>query len=275
MKGDAQINFNILTKLILQVQNSELIFYKSKRDLGKLKSCDIIIDGLLGTGTKGEIREPYKTIIDYVNKFDSIRVAIDLPSGLNLDNASGSTSINADLTVTLADFKAGLFYGKGYEFAGKIEKGSIGIGTEYFEELSVSEYLIEPEDAVLGLPAKNKILHKYSNCKILVIAGSGSYPGAAALATNSVLKSGGGAVFLAYPKSVRAFVIPKLDEAILYPYDDDEREILSVVNVDELKNKINWADLISIGPGLGRADDTIEAVETILKYATKKLYLKC
>ena len=273
LKGDAQINFNILTKLILKVQNSEFVFYKSKRDLSKFKSCDIIIDGLLGTGSKGEIREPYKTIIEYVNKLEAIKVAIDLPSGLNLDNASGSTIIDADLTVTLADFKTGLFYGKGYEFAGKIEKGSIGIGSEYFEELSVKEYLIEPEDAFLGLPAKDKTLHKYSNGKVLVIAGSGNYPGAAALATNSVLKSGGGSVFLAYPKSVRAFVIPKLDEALLYPYNDNGKEVLSVANVDELKNKINWADLISIGPGLGRADDTIEAVEEILKYAGDKRFV--
>ncbi|MDA3860135.1 MAG: NAD(P)H-hydrate epimerase, partial [Melioribacteraceae bacterium] len=162
LNGDAQINYNILTKLVAQVQNSELISFKSKKDLGKLKSCDIVIDGLLGTGTKGDIREPYKGIIEYVNQLESIKVAIDIPSGLNLETATASTILNADLTVTMADFKTGLFYGKGYEFAGKIEKGSIGIGNEYFDSQNVSEYLIEPEDALLGLPLKQKVSHKYS-----------------------------------------------------------------------------------------------------------------
>jgi NAD(P)H-hydrate epimerase len=270
LKGDAFVNYTILKNLLKKHSSSKLKIYKSQRDLIVLQKCDLIVDALLGTGTKGELRVPYKSIIQYLNDLNISIVSIDLPSGLNLDNASGSTIINADLTVTLADFKSGLFYGEGYKYAGEVVKGSIGIGPEYFDNQLVAEYLIEPEDAFLGLPYKDKTLHKYSNGKVLVVAGSGDYPGAAALTTNSVLRSGSGAVFLAYPKSVRSFVIPKLDEAILNSYDDNNNEILGAANIDELKNKMDWADLISIGPGLGRADDTVEAVEEILKYAGNK-----
>ena len=270
LKGDALTNYIVLKNLLKNKSYSKLKIYKSIKDLSVFRKCDVIVDAILGTGTKGELRAPYKAIIQYLNDLSIPKVAVDLPSGLNLDTASGSTIINSDLTVTLADFKSGLFYGKGYQYSGKVVKGSIGIGSEYFDGQSVSEYLVEPEDAFAYLPVKEKTLHKYSNGKVLVIAGSGGYPGAAVLTTNSVLKAGNGALFLAYPKSVRSLVIPKLDEAILYPYNDNGTEQLSKANISELKNKIDWADLISIGPGLGRADDTIEAVESVLRKTVNK-----
>ncbi len=273
LKGDALTNYTVLKNLRKKKSNLKIKSYKSLKDLSEFSKSDIIIDALLGTGTKGEPREPYKSIIKYINKLNTVKVAVDLPSGLNLDTASGSTIINAELTITLADFKSGLFYGKGYEYSGKVVKGSIGIGSEFFDKQSVKEYLIEPEDAYNGLPVKAKTLHKYSNGKVLVIAGSGGYPGAAALTTNSVFKAGSGAVFLAYPKSVKSLVIPKLNEAILYPYDDKGKEFLSLKNIDELKAKIDWADLLSIGPGLGRANETVEAVNYLLRKYSKKKFV--
>lgn len=271
LKGDAQINFNILTKLLLQVDNSELIFYKSKRDLSKLIGCDIIIDGLLGTGTKGEIREPYKSIIEYVNQLESIKVAIDLPSGLSLEAATASTILNADLTVTLANYKTGLFHGKGYEFAGKIEVGSIGIGHEYFDNQNVSEYFIEPEDALLGLPQKKKAAHKYSNGKVLAIAGSGKYPGAAALLVRSLFQVGTGSVLLAFPKSIRNLISTNIGEAVFTSYNDGGREYLTHSNITELEYHVKWADVIAIGSGLGREVGTQEAVISILKKYKNKI----
>ena len=273
LNGDALLNYTVLKNLLKYYSTSKLKTFKSTKDIGELAKCDLIVDALLGTGTKGELREPYKSIIQHLNEINIPIVSIDLPSGLNLDKSSGSIIVNAELTVTLADYKTGLFYGEGYKYAGKVVKGSIGIGSEYFNKQAVTEYLIEPEDALVGLPNKDKNLHKYSNGKILVIAGSGSYPGAAALTTNSILKSGGGAVFLAYPKSVRSLVVPKMDEAILLPYEDRGMEILSTDTIREIKDRFDWADLISIGPGLGRADETIEAVEQILKKGTDKRFV--
>ncbi|MEN8193157.1 MAG: NAD(P)H-hydrate dehydratase [Bacteroidota bacterium] len=270
LKGDALINYRVLKNLIKNHTSSKLKIFSSQSDLRELKNCDVIIDALLGTGTKGEPKHPYDKIIEYINQINSPKISVDLPSGLNLDNSTGNTIVNADLTVTLADFKSGLFYGKGYKHAGKVVKGSIGIGSEYFNQQNVSEYLAEPEDAYKGLPIKERTLHKYSNGKVLVVAGSGNYPGAAALTTNSVLKAGSGAVFLAYPKTVRSLVVPKLDEAILYPYDDKGSEIFQSLNVEELKNKIEWTDLIAIGPGLGRDPETIKAVELLLKHSSKR-----
>ena len=270
IKGDAKINFDILNELNKNINNCNIIFYKSKNDLNKIKYSNIIIDGLLGTGTKGNLREPYKTIIESLNNLKSYKVAIDLPSGLNLETSTASTIFNADLTITLADFKSGLFYGKGYEFAGKIEKGSIGIGSEYFENKNISEYLIEPEDALLGLQIKKKVSHKYSNGKVLAIAGSGKYPGAASLLMKSLFNVGTGAAILAFPKSIRNLISTNIGEAVFELFDDEGREYITQEDVSKIKDKIDWAEVIAIGSGLGRAEKTIDAIAEIIKKSKNK-----
>ncbi len=274
IKGDALINYNILSRLVKYNSNLKIKHFKSPKDLSVLAKCSVIFDALLGTGTKGELKEPYSLIINKLNSFNAIKIAIDLPSGLDVHNSTGSVIFNADLTVTLGEVKTGLFYGKGYENAGKIEKGSIGIGEEYFDGLQVNNYLIEPEDALQGLPEKTKSIHKYSAGKALVIAGSGSFPGAAALTANSCLKAGAGAVVLAFPNSIKQIIYHKITSATVSNYDDSGTEMLSKKNIEELKPKIEWADVVAVGPGIGRSPETVQAVKFLIqKYPSKTFVL--
>jgi NAD(P)H-hydrate epimerase len=274
LKGDALINFTIFKELTQKVNNGNLFFYKTKSDLNKIKNSTVLIDGLLGTGTKGEIKEPYKSIINFANGINAFRVANDLPSGLNLETSTGFPIFNADLTVTLAEFKTGLFYGNGYEFSGKIEKGSIGIGNEYFENQIVENYLIEPEDALIGLPKKKKTLHKYSNGKVLAIAGSGKYIGAASLLVRSLFQIGTGSVLLAFPKPIRNLISTNIGEAVFASYNDDGKEYFTTNSILDIKKQLDWCDLIAIGSGLGREKETIIAVsEIITKYNNKKMVI--
>ena len=274
IKGDALLNYKITKKFIRNYPKSSFITYTSLKTLDSLKNNDIIVDALLGTGSRGELHQPYKSIIEKLNSFNKIKVSIDVPTGLNLENASGSTIFNSDLTVTLAGLKTGLFYEKGYLNSGKVLKGSIGIGEKYFDTLKVNEYLIEPEDALNGLPKKKMNIEKYSAGKALIIAGLGSMPGAAIFTTNSCMISGTGAGFLAFPKSVKVIPQKKLNSAIVFAYNDDKKEYLSVENIDEIKEKIDWANVVAIGPGLGRNKATVEAVQKLLRmYPKKKIVL--
>ncbi len=265
IKGDALVNYNVLTRLAKRNKNLKLKHFNSLGDLTILKNCSFIFDAVLGTGTKGKLKEPYTQIIDKLNSFPAYKISIDLPSGLDVHNASGDVVFNADLTVSLGELKTGLFYYKGYIYTGEIVKGSIGIGTEYFDDLSVENYLIEPEDAYMGLPYKAKDLHKYSAGKVLVVAGSGSLPGASFLTTESALKSGAGAVFLVFPKSIKELAQARLKSAITIPYKDDN-EYLSMKGLKDIHTKMNWADVVAIGPGLGRELQTVEALLTIFEH---------
>ena len=265
LKGDALINFRITKNMIAEYPSSRLSVYENARDLSALDDCSIIIDAMLGTGSRGDLAEPYREIVEKLNQLTAFKIAVDLPTGLDLVNSSGDLIFNADLTVTLSEYKTGLFYGKGYTYCGEVMKGSIGIGNEYYDKLEISDYLIEPEDAYFGLPIKNLDQHKYSAGKVLVIGGSGLLPGASFLTSNTVLKTGAGASLLAFPKSIKTLAQQKLGSATVFPYDDGGTEYLGEKNITELEGKINWADVIALGPGLGRNESTVNAVIDILK----------
>ncbi|MGK9477605.1 NAD(P)H-hydrate dehydratase [Melioribacter sp. OK-6-Me] len=274
LKGDALLNFEVLKNLIKYYPDSKLIKYKKLSDLSVLNTADVIVDAILGTGSKGELREPYKSIVEKLNTIDAYKVAIDLPTGLDVDTGYGSVVFNADLTVALSEYKSGLFYGRGYTHCGKVVKGSIGIGSEYYNQLETDTYLIEPEDAFLNLPEKKRDVHKYSAGKVLLIAGSKNLPGAAVMASESALRAGAGAVVLAVPDSIAEMIRIKLGSAIVFSYNDDQKGFLIENALSQLEEKIKWADAIAIGPGLGHEPETINAVIKILKsYSNKKFVI--
>lgn len=167
-----------------------------------------------------------------------------------------------------------MFFGQGYLNAGNVVLGNIGIGEEFFENLTIDEFCIEPEDAFFALPQKKLDIHKYSAGKVLTVAGSGSLPGAAIFATKSCLKSGAGASVLAFPKSLKILAQEKLESATVITYEDKESGILSENNLSEIEPKLKWADVISIGPGLGRGATTLSSVrEIIRKFPNKKFVI--
>jgi NAD(P)H-hydrate epimerase len=273
LKGDALLNYRILKNLALADKNISIKHYTGQKSLTGLIDCEIIVDAILGTGAKGELKEPFVTIINYLNKLDGIKVAVDIPTGLDSDNGTGETVFEADLTVSLCELKSGLFYGKGYVNAGKVEKGSIGISSRYFEKLDVDAYLIEPEDVLNYLPVKNPAAHKYSAGKVYVIAGSGQFSGAAFLTSNAVMKSGAGACTLGFPRSIKNIALQRLHMPTVSPYEDGTDEFLSVKSLGDVETKIKWADCIAIGPGLGRNKETFTAVQALLKKSRNKTFV--
>ncbi|PID59689.1 MAG: hypothetical protein CR986_05320 [Ignavibacteriae bacterium] len=274
LKGDALLNYKITRNLIDDYENSGIKIYKSARDLNYITDCEIIIDAILGTGAFGDLREPYKSIVQKVNKIPALKIAIDSPTGLNLNNASGEEIFKANLTVTLAEMKTGLFYEKGKIFSGEVKKGSIGIGNSYFDNIDTKDFLIEPEDALRFLPKRNENINKYSAGKILVIGSSGNMPGAGIFAINSAMISGSGAGKIFVPKSLKQLIQSKMNSAIVSDYEDNNNGFLSVVNYNEAKKIVDWADAIAIGPGLGREKETAEFVYKLLEdYKGKRVVI--
>ncbi len=90
---------------------------------------NIIVDGILGTGISGNIREPYSSAIQFINDSNAFKLAVDVPSGLDPD--SGDTSnifVNADITVTFHRMKIGM--PKRRDLCGEIFVEKIGIPPE-------------------------------------------------------------------------------------------------------------------------------------------------
>jgi hydroxyethylthiazole kinase-like uncharacterized protein yjeF len=269
LSPDSAFNFRILKKLSKESTAGKKIIlkkYSSINDINKIKECDVILDAMLGSGAKGDLREPYKSIIRKLNRINAYKVAVDIPTGLDADTGFASPDVfKSDLTITLGEFKKGLFFGDGYINTGEVVKGYIGIGSSFYDKYEAREFLIEPEDAYSSLPGKSKNLHKYSAGKVLTIAGSGSLPGAAVLTAKAVLKIGAGASILCFPKSVRKLIFKNLAEVVVHSYQDNGSELLAEENFKEVSEKFGWADVLAIGPGLGRNENTQKAVLRIIK----------
>ncbi len=92
-------------------------------------NADIIVDGILGTGISGDIREPYASAMKFINDSNAFKLAVDVPSGLDPD--TGNTSnvfVSVDVTVTFHKMKIGM--PKRKELCGLIYVEKIGIPPE-------------------------------------------------------------------------------------------------------------------------------------------------
>lgn len=253
---DAAVNFSILKSL-----NSKLLTLKkftSIKDLAVLRDSRVIVDAILGTGTIGPLAEPLKSIVEKLNTYPAFKVAADVPTGLNADTGYGETIFKADLTVSMGSLKRGLFIGKGYEFCGNVEYASIGVDPDWMET-DTDDFIIEREDFIDSMPVKKKTINKYTAGKVLTIGGSGKYFGAGELTAFSALRVGAGASVLAVPESIRNNFL-RYPELVIEPYPDNDFPYLSADAVVALRKRIQWADIIAVGPGLGREEETIEAV---------------
>jgi len=117
-------NWNLLEKM----KSIKLLTGGNLEYLNSLE-FDIIIDGILGTGISGEIREPQASAITYINKSNAFKLAVDVPSGVDPDTGNkNSPHVTADMTVTFHRMKVGM--PKAKDVCGEIFVEKIGIPLE-------------------------------------------------------------------------------------------------------------------------------------------------
>ena len=119
---EAQWNWDLLKKMpsveLIPGENSKFDF-----------TSDVIVDGILGTGITGEIREPYASAMNFINNSNALKIAVDVPSGLNPDTGETSNIVTkTDLTVTFHKMKKGM--PKRLDLCGTIFVEKIGIPPE-------------------------------------------------------------------------------------------------------------------------------------------------
>jgi hydroxyethylthiazole kinase-like uncharacterized protein yjeF len=160
--------------------------------LANVGDADLVIDGLVGIGGTGALREPMAECVRVVNALANAIVSVDIPSGVNADTgAVAGEAIDADLTVTFGALKPGLLLMPGKEFTGAIHFVDIDLDSTLGEPVAS---LLEDDDIpdLLITPAAGD--HKYSRGVVEVIAGSAQYPGAALLAVDGARSAGAGMV---------------------------------------------------------------------------------
>ncbi|MFH1639356.1 MAG: NAD(P)H-hydrate epimerase [Chloroflexota bacterium] len=166
-----------------------------------LSEADVAIDAIFGIGVNrplsGVFSETLLRLIQARKEKASLRViALDVPTGLDADTGACDPACPyADDTITLAFPKLGLFNLPGAERAGKITVVDIGIPAHLVQE--INRELMEAGDMKRLLPRRSPLGNKGTFGRILVIAGSRNYTGAAYLACSAAMRSGSGLVTLA------------------------------------------------------------------------------
>ncbi|NIP61621.1 MAG: NAD(P)H-hydrate epimerase [Nitrosopumilaceae archaeon] len=119
---ESQWNWSLLEKM-------ESVSVVTGGEINQEQDCDIIVDGILGTGIIGDIREPYSSAIDFINSSKGFKLAVDVPSGMNPDTGGTANKVaKADMTVTFHKLKTGMRNRK--DLCGEIFVEKIGIPPE-------------------------------------------------------------------------------------------------------------------------------------------------
>ena len=167
--------------------------YEVRRAIGH---ADLIIDGMLGIGGKGGLREPYATLAQLAaNAGNAATVAVDLPSGIDADTGVvAGPAVRADVTVTFGALKPGVLIDPGAGHAGVVEFIDIGLGP--YLEAPPDASAPQARDIAALLPCPTAESDKYRRGVLGLLAGSDRYTGAAVLATGGAVNGGAGMVRL-------------------------------------------------------------------------------
>lgn len=258
------------------VQDRGIDCYNSLAGLGDLLySADAVIDALFGTGKSRPLDGTFKQALEQVNETRKRNariniVALDLPSGLDADSgACDSTCLYADHTITLGFPKPGLYNSPGAGRVGLITIVDIGIPEQLVE--GVKTELITEEWAWSALPMRPIEASKGSFGRVLVIAGSINYIGAAYLACSSAMRVGAGLVTLATANSLQSILAAKLTEVTHLPLPESVQGGISAGAIDTVFPRLENYDVLLMGCGLGQSAEVIAFNRSILLQSEYKL----
>ena len=238
--------------------------------VGLPENTSLVVDALLGTGSHGSLRSPFLEWSVYLREHEFPVVAIDAPSGVNLDTgAADDTSITAMATVALAELKPGYFLYPGRSHAGRIYPVDIGIPAEAQVGRSTDLYLITPAGARSLLPRRPDDGHKGTFGRVAVAAGSTGMTGAAVLAAMAALRSGCGLVSLGVPASLNSICEIKATEVITRPLPEVRgKATLALRALGEVLEWLEPASSLVLGCGLSRHRETQELVGRLIEQQT-------
>jgi len=238
-----------------------------------LDGAEIVVDALLGTGRSRPIEGALAEILRRLDAARETRtppkvVAVDLPTGIDADSGRADPlAVHAEMTVTFGLAKVGLYTLPGSEYAGRVQVVDIGLPKDAERDMPVE--LLSTAWVRERLPARPKEGNKGTFGRVLVVAGSAQYPGAARLAAEACYRAGAGLVAIAATPRLHSIVAPALPEATYLPLDD--ASALTASHARTILDALPRYDVALIGPGLSQSDSAREAVTEILAHAPQNV----
>jgi ADP-dependent NAD(P)H-hydrate dehydratase / NAD(P)H-hydrate epimerase len=220
-----------------------------------LSQGEVLVDALLGTGLRDGVRADTARVIRAINAADRPVFALDVPSGLDSDAgvALGET-VRADVTLTFGGLKTGLFVGDGPEYSGTVVFDDLELAAPPTPQFAPRLTRIVEAEIDQALPRRPRAAHKGDFGRVLIVGSGSGMPGAVRLAGEACLRVGAGLTTVAVaPENVAAIAAGR-------------PELICVALTDDavLTDALSRADVIAIGPGLGRTPWARRALTTVL-----------
>jgi NAD(P)H-hydrate epimerase len=215
--------------------------------------ADVVVDALLGTGAKGELRPPILQLVKKINSMDAFKVAVDIPTGVDADTGEVlGEAVKADMTVTFYRSKKGL--AKAKKYVGDLTVKDIGLPKEF-------ERFAGPGDVNAVMKHRLPESHKGDFGRLLVIGGSETFSGAPTLVAQAALRTGVDLAYVAAPEKTAQAISSLSPDLITIKLTGDH---LNPDNLNQLKPYIEACDAVAVGPGLGLHDETKKSVKLIV-----------
>ncbi len=209
------------------------------------RDADLIVDALLGTGLERPVEGLWAEAIQAINDQRAPVLALDLPSGLQADTGRAlGVAVRASATVSFIGLKPGLFLGDGPDCRGDLRFSALDIPAAVYAREILSLRRIDWDQQRRSLGPRPRTAHKGDCGHVLIVGGAPGMSGAARLAGEAALRAGAGLVTVAtHP-----------DHAAWLNLNRPELMVSAVTGPETLEPLIARADVVAIGPGLGRAD---------------------
>lgn len=271
---DCRLNYDIALNIGINIININELSISD--DIPVLvREADVVIDALIGTGLKNELKSCLKQLVNAINinTKSNYVISVDCPTGINSDTGSiNGACIRADETITFHYPKIGLFLYPASGFVGEIYISDISIPkNEEFDKDLCFNMLTENEAAKM-MPLRNGDSNKGCFGKTIVFAGSENMTGAAVFVCTAIYKTGAGIVNACVVKRVAEVIQNLVPETVISLLPDKDGMLCSD-SFEIIKDKLNNVNVISIGSGIGQSDETDKFIYNVLKTAEVSLII--
>lgn len=238
---------------------------------GTLTGYAVVVDALLGIGISGQVRAPLDGWIEEINSTTAFVIAADIPSGIDATAGSVSGSaVEADVTVTFLAPKTGCVLYPGATYAGELVVAELesdiaqarpGGGVELWDGVDYGALL----------PRLSPDSHKNTRGRVLVVAGSRAYPGAAVLAASGAQRAGAGYVMVVVPESIVPIVQTQLASVIVRGLPEDASGAFADEAGSMALNLAEESDAVVLGPGLTTEPGAARVARSIVESSERAL----
>lgn len=203
-----------------------------------------VVDGLLGTGLRGEAQGTAAEAIAQINALKAPVVAVDVPSGMDARTGDAPCCVQAAVTVTFHRPKPGLYLTRRRACVGKIIVADIGLPVRLDDADGLD--VAQEEDLLRLLPVRPVDAHKGSCGRVLVYAGSVGMAGAAAMAARAALRAGAGLVTVQCPQEIVPVVQMLSPNAMCAPCGEDTPRNAYLLGCGVRENEETWQEMCAL-----------------------------